>query len=156
MLHKFFGPFAPGRPALGLLIIRFAFGLGLMLHGWPKFQNPFHWMDKMPGAPPAIMQFLAALSEFGGGLAMILGLLTPLACLGIAATMLVAMFTVHVPKGQPYVAAGGGPSWELAGHYLAAALGLLISGPGALSLDAMLFGRAPNRTDLPLGNAGRV
>jgi putative oxidoreductase len=126
-----------GAPAVGLLIVRIAFGLGLVLHGLPKIQNPTGWM---PGSSmPGFLQLLAAISEFGGGIAILLGLLTPLAAVGVAITMAVAILTAHA--GDPYVSNTGGRSFELAGHYLAMALGLIFTGPGALSVDAALFGR---------------
>jgi putative oxidoreductase len=95
-----------------------------------------------PDAPvPGILQALAALSEFGGGIALILGLLTPIAMIGLICTMLTAIFTVHLKAGDPFVARGGGRSWELAGLYLGAALMVLLAGPGRFSLDALLFGK---------------
>ncbi len=87
IIKKVFGEFIGGRVAFSFLLLRLFAGSALMMHGWGKIQAPFNWMDKMPNHPPAILQALAALSEFGGGLALILGLLTPLACLGIACTM---------------------------------------------------------------------
>ncbi|RYG40832.1 DoxX family membrane protein, partial [bacterium] len=57
-----------GLGSLGLLVIRLVFGYGILLHGLPKIQNPFHWGDKM--GLPAFLQLLAALAEFGGGLAL--------------------------------------------------------------------------------------
>lgn len=131
---------AAGKTSLGLLILRVIAGAALMLHGWPKIQNAFGWMG--PEAPvPGLLQALAALAEFGGGLALIVGLLTPLAALGVACTMAVAIGMVHVSAGHPFVAAKGGPSWELAAVYLGIALLLLFAGPGRLSLDRVLFGR---------------
>jgi putative oxidoreductase len=121
-----------------LLLIRAIAGLGMMFHGWPKIQDPFGWMGP-DGFAPAPLQALAALSEFGGGLAWILGLLTPLAALGIAATMAVA-FSYHAfLRGDPFVAAGGGPAFELAALYLCIALLLIAIGPGRFSADRVLF-----------------
>jgi putative oxidoreductase len=140
MMDKFFGNFISGRAATGLLIVRIVFGAGIMLHGLPKIQKPFSWMG--PEAPvPGILQFLAALSEFGGGIALILGLLTPLAMFGLACTMLTAIFMTHIPKGDPFVSNGPGSSYEKAAMYLAVALMMIMTGPGALSADAKLFGR---------------
>ena len=83
----------PANPAfadVSLLLLRFVAGLAFMFHGWGKIQNPFGWLG--PDAPvPGIFQALAALSEFGGGLAWIIGLLNPLASLGIAITMAVGL-----------------------------------------------------------------
>ena len=140
MVDKIFGEFVGGRAAWGLLIVRVVFGLGIAQHGWGKIQHPFDWMG--PDAPtPGFLQALAALSEFGGGIALILGLLTPLAMFGLAITMIVAATTVHIPAGDPFVARGGGRSYELAAAYLAVSLLALIAGPGKLSLDAQIFGR---------------
>lgn len=134
--------FVGGRGAFGLLVLRLVTGAAFVLHGWPKIQNAFHWMDR-PDAPadmPGALQALAALSEFGGGIALIVGLLTPLAALGIACTMIVAIAKVHVPAGHSFVAARPGePSFELAAVYLANVIMLLLVGPGVLSLDALLF-----------------
>jgi putative oxidoreductase len=139
-MDKIFGHFVGGRAAWGLLVVRVIFGLGIAQHGWGKIQRPFTWMG--PDSPvPGFLQALAALSEFGGGIALILGLLTPLALLGLAITMIVAITTVHLKAGHPFVARGGGPSYELAALYLAVSLLALIAGPGKLSLDAKLFGR---------------
>jgi putative oxidoreductase len=124
---------------LALLFLRVVAGLAFMLHGWGKIQNPFGWMGPDSFAP-GIFQALAALAEFGGGLAWILGLLTPLASLGIASTMAVA-FSLHaVVRSDPFVSMTGGPSSELAAVYFTIALLLIALGPGRVSLDRMLFG----------------
>jgi putative oxidoreductase len=136
-MHRLYGPFVGGRGAVGLLVLRLVAGMAFMLHGWSKIQDPFGWMGpSMPG----FLQALAALAEFGGGLAWILGLLTPIASFGILCTMLVAAGMVHIPKGDPFVGKGG-PSWELAAVYFSVALLLLLLGPGRFALDYLLFGR---------------
>jgi putative oxidoreductase len=115
-------------------------GTAFVLHGWPKIQNAFGWMPPEAGIP-GILQALAAFSEFGGGLALIAGLLTRLACLGIGSVMLVAIFMVHVPMGHSFVATGPGQSsWELAAVYLACVILFLTQGAGRFSLDALVFG----------------
>jgi putative oxidoreductase len=124
---------------VALLLLRIVAGLAFMFHGWGKIQNPFGWMG--PEAPvPGILQGLAALSEFGGGLAWILGLLTPLASLGLAITMTVAVAMHAIMRGDPFVSATGGPSYELSSVYLCIALLLIAAGPGRLSLDRKIFG----------------
>ena len=152
-MDKIFGNFVAGRGAVGLLIVRFVFGLGLILHGLPKLQRPggaFGWMG--PDAPvPGILQALAVLSEVGGGLALILGLLTPLAALGVICTMAYAVIKVHMAAGDPFVSSGG-RSYESAAGYLAVGLLMLLTGPGALSLDALLFGRGQRAATEPVSN----
>ena len=94
---------------MGLLVLRLVAGTAMMFHGWPKIQHFTSWMG--PDAPvPGILQALAALAEFGGGLCWMLGLLTPLASLLIGCTMAVAAGMVHIPAGHPFVAFKGGPS----------------------------------------------
>jgi putative oxidoreductase len=122
-----------------LLLLRFVAGLAFLFHGWPKIQNAFGWMP--PDAPvPGILQALAALAEFGGGLAWILGLLTPLASLGLIVTMIVA-FSMHAfMLGDPFVSKTGGSSSELAAIYLVISVLLLAMGPGRFSLDRFVGG----------------
>ena len=138
-MQRVFGQFVGGRGAVGLLLLRLVAGSALMLHGWPKIQHATSWMG--PAAPvPGFLQFLAAFSEFFGGLAFLAGLLTPLAALGVAATMLTALITVHFKHGDPFVSMHG-ESFESPLGYLAIAMVMLLTGPGALSLDSLLFGR---------------
>jgi putative oxidoreductase len=125
----------------GLLAVRLVMGAAFMLHGWPMIQNPLHWMDPYaPTPPPAALQAAAAVSEFVGGAAIILGLFTPLAALGLAATMIAGLAMVHLPHHDPFVGKPGQPSFELAAIYLAVSILLLLAGPGRWSLDAMFFG----------------
>lgn len=126
---------------VSLLLLRLVAGLAFALHGWPKIQNAFGWMGPEAFAPGPL-QALAALSEFGGGVAWILGLLTPLASLGIACTMLVAFYLHAVMMGDPFVpSAAGQGAYELALVYLCIAILLIAMGPGRFSLDRVLFGR---------------
>ncbi|MDB4928702.1 MAG: putative rane protein [Myxococcaceae bacterium] len=133
-------PPEPGaRASVGLLLLRLYAGAALMGHGWAKIQNPMHWMDRAPDAPPGVLQALAAVAEFFGGLGLIVGLLTPLAAFGVACTMIVAVHK-HVSHGDPFVAHGG-PSFEPALGYLATAVLLMLGGPGRYALDAVAFRR---------------
>ncbi len=151
-----FGDFVTGRAAIGLLVVRVILGLGLVIHGWQKIQSPggaFGWMG--PGAPiPGFLQGLATLSEFGGGLAVIAGLLTPLASLGILTTMLVAIYKVGIEGANPFIHPAGGASYETAVAYLALALLMLFSGPGRLSLDYRLWGKKSQETSEQPQSAG--
>lgn len=128
-------PAQGARTSAGLLILRLVAGSALMLHGLPKLSNPFGWMGPDSWAP-GILQALAVLSEAGGGLALVLGLLTPLASLGVASTMAVAAMT-HANMGHPFVGKGG--SFELPLTYLAVAVLVLCAGPGRLAVDSLLF-----------------
>lgn len=133
----FFSEPVGGKGGLSLLLLRLVSGAAMTLHGWPKFQNAFNWMG--PDAPvPGFLQALAAFSEFMGGMALVVGLLTKLSALGIWFTMSFALFVVHIPKGDPFVSMGG-PSWELAAVYWVIMSVLILRGAGAYSLDSLFF-----------------
>ncbi|OFZ20904.1 MAG: hypothetical protein A2X94_04775 [Bdellovibrionales bacterium GWB1_55_8] len=121
-----------------LVITRVVIGITFMMIGSGKIQNPFQWMGA-DATVPALFQALAAISEFGGGLALILGLLTRLGALGITFTMVGAII-FHLNMGDPYIHAGGGRSYQLATAYLLIALLVLLAGPGRFSLDRNIFG----------------
>lgn len=124
----------PKSVSIAFLLLRLVAGVAMMMHGWGKIQSPLSWMG--PDAPvPGILQALAALSEFGGGLALVLGLLTSIAMLGLAFTMAGAVYMHAVVKGDPLV--GG---YELALVYLAISILFMIAGPGKFALDNKLFG----------------
>lgn len=124
---------AASRRAPSLLLLRAVCGLALMTHGWTKIRNPLGWMGP-EATTPGLFQALAAVAEFGGGLAWILGLLTPVASLGILCTMAVAIAT-HLGRGDSFVGKG---SYELAAVYAVIAVLLGLAGPGRFSLDAWL------------------
>ena len=132
MLKLLYPPFATGRFATGLFVLRVFAGVALTLHGLKKAHDPLHWMDGMSDAAIAPLQAAAAIAELVGGICLALGFFTPLWCLAIGATMSVAI--------RHHVASGKG-SWELAGVYAATALTVLIAGPGRWSVDFFLFGR---------------
>lgn len=75
--------------------------------------------------------------EFLGGMALVVGLLTRLASLGIASTMVVAILLVHLKQGffNP-----GGVEFPLS--LLASTIALILTGPGAWSLDALIGRKA--------------
>lgn len=137
-LRSFFvRPPLGAAPSAALLFLRAVCGAGFMHHGFMKIQNPFGWMGPASSVP-SLLQALAAVSEFGGGLGWILGLLVPLASLGILSTMTVAV-SRHVSNGDPFV--GKGAAYELALVFASVAVVLFVFGPGRFSLDALVWGR---------------
>ena len=88
-------------------------------------------MDKGGHGAPAFFQLLASVAEFGGGIGLALGLLTPLAAFGIACTMMVAIWN-HITYGG---------SWELAAVYLAISIAVFVAGPGRYAVDRFWLGK---------------
>ena len=130
--HTDFGNFA-------LLLLRLSMGIAFVLHGSGKIQSPFSWMP-LSAPVPAFLQLLAAVAEFGGGIALILGLLVPLASIGLICTMGVAVSMHAFVLHDPYVNMTGGSSFEPALGYLVLAILFLAMGPGKYSLDRKIFG----------------
>ncbi|MCK7556065.1 DoxX family protein [Chitinophaga sedimenti] len=150
-MAKTFAQTLLGRPgytngiSFALLVLRLVVGVAFLYHGWGKIQTPLSWSPpESPLMIPAIFQMLAAVAEFGGGIALILGFITPIAAFGLMVTMGVAIYMHAVIFQQPFVDMKGGPSFELALVYFAIALLLLVSGPGKFAVDYRLF--APKTT----------
>jgi putative oxidoreductase len=140
-LKRLFQPVPqPTLASAALLVLRLIVGAAFVFHGWGKIQTPFGWNPpESPISIPVFFQFLAAISEFGGGIAWILGLLTPVASLGIGFTMAVAVYLHSMVFKDPFVNMIGGASYEPALVYLGIALIFLALGPGKFSLDKKIF-----------------
>jgi len=89
---------------------------------------------------PAPMALLIMCTEFFGGLALIVGLLTRIASLGVAGLMIGAIFMVHLPNGffMNWTGTQKGEGIEFHLLALAMAAALLLRGAGAFSLDRAL------------------
>ena len=132
-------PLSP-RVSTAVLLLRLFAGVAFLFHGWGKIQNPTGWMGAN-STIPSVFLALAAISEFGGGIAWILGLLTPLASFGMLCTMAVATYMHAAVFGDPFVGKGpSGGSYELALLYFFISIVFIITGPGRLSLDHLIFG----------------
>jgi putative oxidoreductase len=142
-LHRLWGPLQGGRTGWGLLLLRFIVGLAFVFHGWGKVQDPAAFAA---GAGlPVWVGALVGWTEFLGGVMLIVGLLTPVAALGIAAVMMGALALVHMPAGDPFVSPMG-RNFETAGVYLFTMGAILLTGPGAYSLDALWLRRSAGAT----------
>ena len=150
-MRNVFAPAMPKSVSVGLLFVRICAGLAFVFHGYPKIVNPTAWMGSGPltipwsGATiaplPDWLQALVAVVEFFGGLALIFGIFTRLAALAICVEMIVAFLFVELPRGTPFVAPGHTLEPNL--MYMVTSFLLLLTGPGAASLDAVLFASRP-------------
>lgn len=136
----------PRQIDLGLALLRVVAGIVFTAHGAQKifvygFSGVAGGFGQMgvPGAEfvgPAV-----ALVEFFGGLALVAGLLTRLAGIGLSAVMLGAIFLVHVKNG--FFLPNG---YEFVLTLLGASAMLVITGAGRYSLDALITNRTTKKT----------
>lgn len=127
----------------GLLVLRTVVGGLFAGHGAQKLFGSFggggvsgtaEAFESMGLRPGKAAASFAGAAEFGGGVLLATGLLTPLAAAATSGSMVGAIAAVHAPHG-PWVAEGG---WEYNAVLIAAATTLSLAGPGALSLDRAL------------------
>jgi putative oxidoreductase len=147
--------------ALGLLILRLGIGLILAAHGGQKL---FGWwggpgmtkwaqvVQRLRIRPARPWAWVAALSEFGGGLLLAIGLLSPLGSLAIIGAMLVAIATVHLAKG--FWNGKGGFEFNLS--LIVGAAALAFTGPGPYSLDSALGIHLPEPVTLIVGTIALI
>lgn len=125
----------------GLLLLRLGVGAGFALvYGYPKITGGTELWTKLGGAmanlgitsTPVIWGFMAAISEFGGGIFLILGLFTRTASAFMAFTMSVAVIQ-HLSKLDPWFRV------ITPIEMLAVFLAMIFLGAGKFSLDSILF-----------------
>lgn len=125
------------------LALRLPLGVILIAHGAQKLFGWFggyglegtgKWMASIGLEPGVLMALMAGSAEFFGGVFLLIGLLTRPAAAVTAITMLVAIVTVHWDNGL-FLSNNG---YEFGLALLAAAVSLLFSGAGNLSVDQKL------------------
>src|SRR5687768_15526045 len=135
----------PRRHSLGLTVVRVITGIIFMAHGGQKLfsfglAGVTAGFTQMGVPLPGITAPLVAILEFFGGLALVIGLLTRLAALGLAIDMLGAIVLVHLAAGF-FMPAG----YEFALSLFGASLALAVAGPGILSVDEAIARRQAMR-----------
>ncbi|MGA9507429.1 MAG: DoxX family protein, partial [Candidatus Sulfotelmatobacter sp.] len=142
------------RPSVAVwaaIPLRLIVGYGFMEHGFAKLSRgpeAFAAILHTMGVPaPHLMAWLTILTELIGGFAVLVGAFIPLVSLPMAAVLLVAMLTVHLPYGFSSIkllsvtsgrAQFGPPGYELDLLYLACLATLVIGGSGPMAIDHYL------------------
>jgi len=132
-----------------LMLTRVVLGIIFLAHG---AQKVFGWFGG-PGFDqtmkafvrmgiPAFLAVMAILTEFLGGIGLLVGLLSRVAAVGVAMIMVVAVSLVHAQNGffMNWSGTQRGEGFEYHLLALAAAFLVLVRGAGAWSLDRVLEG----------------
>jgi putative oxidoreductase len=128
---------------LGLLVVRLAVGLIFAAHGAQQSlglwggSGMVGWtgaMDHMGFRPARYWAIGSSVVQVGGGLLLAVGLLTPIAAASLVGISLVIILKVHWQKG--FWNSKGGFEFPLTLH--AAAIAILLIGPGGISIDGLL------------------
>jgi putative oxidoreductase len=114
-----------------LATVMIAHGSQKVFGGMPRFQSLVSGIGF-----PAWMAYLAAAAEFGGGILVLLGVLTRFAAFAITIDMLVAIVKVHAKSGL--LGPGG---FEFPLSVVAISFALIIFGAGPISVDSIFSGR---------------
>ena len=124
---------------LALLALRLALGIIMIAHGaqkvfggMPRFMDMLQHLGILP-----VLGYLTAAAEFGGGILLIVGLLTRLAALSIVIDMAVAIDKVHWKNGL--LSSGGKVGYEFPMACGIIAFALIFLGGGPISLDHAFF-----------------
>ena len=129
-----------GLERLAVLILRLFLGFAFMMHGSQKVLGAFGgpgiagvagMLTKLGLEPAQILAWVLSVTEFVGGICLVLGFLTRFWAAGLVIDMGVAIANVHMPNG--FFASKNG--FELPLAFGVMALVILLTGPGSLSVD---------------------
>lgn len=133
------GPRWNGGTDFGLLVLRLALGAVFIAHGAQKLfgvlggsgiDGVAAMLGEMGFEQTRPLAIVTGVTEFGGGLLLVLGLFTPLAAAGLLGVMANA---IALRYGAGFFASSNGIEYEL--MLGSVALGLLFTGPGRVAVD---------------------
>lgn len=125
----------------GLFVIRMGLGIMFMIHGWSKIAGGTEVWTRLGGAMslvgidfvPAFWGFMASFAEFGGGLALVLGIFFRPMVILLLITMIVATVKLASVEEPSFT------TWSRPLELAIVFVGLLITGPGKAALGRLLF-----------------
>ena len=116
---RLFSAFPNGRPGVGLLILRLAAGLVVVVRGMNDISSQLDWEGSL------------GVASVAGGALLLAGFLTPLAAVWVAGALALSRAS---STSEGFISLS-------ALLLLSQCASLALIGPGAWSLDAKLFGR---------------
>lgn len=138
-------PFA--NSSAGLLLLRLLLGVVFFAHGAQKVLGWFggyglpatvNFFEQTWAIPP-FLTYIAAFTEFLGGIALVVGILTRIFALGLVIEMTVAIFLAHPPAKGLFNPGG----FEFPLSLLVMALTIFLLGSGKYSIDEKVFRQSP-------------
>ena len=133
---------------LALLVMRIVLGAIMIAHGSQKVFGNLHNFAHMVGGMglPAWLGYVAAFTEFIGGLLILAGFFTRPAALAICIDLTVAIWKVHLHNGL--TGSPGHPGYELPLVGAALAFALIFFGGGPIAIDHVLRGGGSGKRSL--------
>ncbi|MGH3452305.1 MAG: DoxX family protein [Haloechinothrix sp.] len=122
------------RVGIGSIFVAHGLQKALGWWGGPGWEGWKGFIGFLGPKPTVFWASISLIAELGGGLAIILGLLVPLAAAGLVAQTIVLFVKVHWPNG--FWTANGGIEFPLA--FGVGAFAVQVLGPGAWALDSLL------------------
>ncbi len=122
------------------LALRLALGVIFIAHGYPKLKNvkgTAQWLAASGFKPGRFWALVLGFSEFFGGFALLIGILSRLAAAALIISMFVATFLKIFKWKTPFTAMDK-MGWEFDVLILAGLVALFLLGSGALSIDQLL------------------
>lgn len=139
-----------------IVVLRIALAISFIAHGSQKLFGAFgggglsgtaEYMTSVGANPGMLSAIAAGVVEFGGGIAVGLGLAARPACLALAMDMVGAVILTNWDNGFFAEKASGG--WELNLILFSAALSVALTGAGRISIDSLIAQRILRHPALP-------
>lgn len=121
---------------VALALLRIVFGICVLEHGWGKLAHINDLVEIWK--VPLPLAWLVAAVQILGAVSLMLGLLTVPFALALVVVHAVATQKLIVMAGEPFVAPSR-HSWSIGLLYTVIPLAIALAGPGAYSLDRLLF-----------------
>ncbi len=127
-----------------LLLMRLILAYGFFNPGMMKWRNMdgiISWFGDMGLPFPALNAYLAASTEVGGAVLLLLGFGTRIISIPLMIVMLVAIFSVHLSNGFE----AGDNGFEIPVYYLIMLFTLFVYGGGKISLYGLIKKRSTKK-----------